>query len=93
MVMRLLLLLAVAAPAVFAEAPREFGVRLGIISYDSADDATERYRALFAALSSARGAKIQPRIALGTYAEVLHWVNRGLVDVAVLSPGAFAELR
>jgi len=32
-----------------------------------------------------------PRFAVGTYADVLDWITRALVDVAVLSPNAFAE--
>jgi len=32
------------------------------------------------------------REARGTYAEVLHWLRKGLVDVALLTPGPYAEL-
>lgn len=69
----------------------EIAVRFGIISYEDAAEQAARYREVFRALSLQRGSAVRARIAQGTYAEVMHWVNRGLVDIAVLAPGAYAE--
>ncbi|MBI3830123.1 MAG: PhnD/SsuA/transferrin family substrate-binding protein [Planctomycetes bacterium] len=74
-----------------ADSKPELTLRFGIISYEDAPEQAARYRELFQALSKARGTAVRVQIAQGTYAEVLHWVNRGLVDLAVLSPGAYAE--
>jgi len=89
---RVLSLLLLASLPVCAAQPSDIHIRLGVVSYDELDDAAGRYAALCAALSQPGGPAIQAQTAIGTYAEVLHWVARGTVDVAVLSAGAYAEL-
>lgn len=71
-------------------------LRVGIISYDNPKDKISFYQRLFSHLS-ADLANLQisdkPSFAVGTYADVLDWISRGLVDLAILSPSAFAEMR
>ena len=87
----LIVLLLVGSEPVWAdEAPLE--MRLGIVSYESGDELLRHAAAIFADVKTATGRPVEVRPALGTYAEVLHWVRRGTVDVAVLSPGLYAEV-
>ena len=65
-------------------------LRLGVIAYEDADLRLQSLGRLFDELSATPGPPLQVEVALGTYAEVLHWVSRGFVDVAILSPGAAA---
>src|SRR5215472_4887397 len=68
-------------------------LRVGLISYDDPSTKVKEYQALFSELRNDPTVSIRykPRFAVGTYADVLDWIRRGLVDVAVLSPNAFAE--
>lgn len=68
-------------------------LRVGLISYDKPEDKIRDYRALFEELGEQvpNAVHYKPRFAVGTYADVVDWITRGLVDIAVLSPNAFAE--
>jgi predicted acylesterase/phospholipase RssA/ABC-type phosphate/phosphonate transport system substrate-binding protein len=68
------------------ESPLE--VRVGIVAYQDFQHDLKRYKKELLALKES---KFRFRLAPGTYAEVLHWMERGLIDVAVMSPGVFAE--
>ena len=73
--------------------PPQVDVRVGIVTYQDFQDDLPRYQALLNKLTARKELKkrFRFRLAPGTYAEVLHWIERGLIDVAVLSPGVFAE--
>jgi predicted acylesterase/phospholipase RssA/ABC-type phosphate/phosphonate transport system substrate-binding protein len=64
-------------------------VRVGIVAYQDFQHELSRYQELLSKL--ARKKHVRFRVAPGTYGEVLRWIDRGLVDLAVLSPGVFAE--
>ena len=68
-------------------------VRVGIVTYQDFQLDLPRYQKLLDNLTGDKGSKkrFQFHLAPGTYAEVLHWIDRSLIDVAVLSPGVFAE--
>ena len=68
-------------------------VRVGIVTYQDFQLDLPRYQKLLDDLAGDKGSKkrFQFQLAPGTYAEVLHWIERDLINVAVLSPGVFAE--
>src|SRR5713101_6997713 len=66
------------------DAPVE--VRVGIVAYQ---DFEEDYKEDLTTLAKAKNFRF--RLAPGTYAEVLHWMERGSIDVAVMTPGVFAQ--
>src|SRR5262245_33981015 len=68
---------------------RPLEVRVGIVAYQDFQHELKSYKKELLAL--AKESKFRFRLAPGTYAEVLHWMERGLIDVAVMSPGVFAE--
>jgi predicted acylesterase/phospholipase RssA len=61
-------------------------VRLGTVSYEITEGQVNQYQGLFR-----KDGPIRVRVAPGTYAEVLHWLDRGLIDAAVLTPALYAE--
>jgi predicted acylesterase/phospholipase RssA/ABC-type phosphate/phosphonate transport system substrate-binding protein len=79
--------------ATVLQQPTEVDVRVGIVTYQDFQFDLPRYKGLLDQLADSKKTKRQFRfhLAPGTYAEVLHWIERGLIDVAVLSPGVFAE--
>ncbi len=66
-------------------------VRVGIVAYEDFEGELERFRGLLAELSE-RDPDLSFRVAVGTYGDAVHWLDHQLVDVAVLTPGVFAEL-
>lgn len=71
--------------------PGRIDVRLGMVSYEESAGQVRDYQELFDKLSESGKVPIRARIAPGTYAEVLNWLDRGLIDVAVLTPALYAE--
>ena len=82
-----LLLAAAVTPA--AETPID--VRVGIVAFQDFHQERDRYERLFSDLSDSSQQPIHFRLATGTYGDVLHWIDGELIDVAVLTPGVFAE--
>lgn len=66
-------------------------IRVGIVAFQDFHEGLERYDRLFADLERDRRNQVHFQMASGTYGDLLHWIDRGLVDLAVLSPGVFAE--
>jgi predicted acylesterase/phospholipase RssA/ABC-type phosphate/phosphonate transport system substrate-binding protein len=64
-------------------------VRVGIVSFDDTAERRERLHSLFRDLAAAASDKLQFRLATGTYADVEHWMQRGLIDLAFVTPGLF----
>jgi predicted acylesterase/phospholipase RssA/ABC-type phosphate/phosphonate transport system substrate-binding protein len=64
-------------------------VRVAIVAYEDFRQEFERFETLFAELSR-RDSGLRFRLAVGSYGDVLHWMDRGLIDMAVLTPGVFA---
>jgi predicted acylesterase/phospholipase RssA/ABC-type phosphate/phosphonate transport system substrate-binding protein len=83
------MLLSLGGAATGAEEPR-LDVRVGIVAYQDFHLELGRLDGLLAELSKANPA-LRFRLAPGTYADVVHWLERDTIDVAVLSPGVFAE--
>ena len=72
-------------------APPPIDVRVGIVAYEDFQQKFEHFEKLFAELSR-RDAGLRFRLAVGSYGDVLHWMDRGLIDLAVLTPGVFAGM-
>ncbi len=69
--------------------PAPIDVRVAIVAYEDFEQELERFETLFAELSK-RDAGLRFRLAVGSYGDVLHWMDRGLTDLAILTPGVFA---
>ena len=80
-----------ASQAIQADAAAPVDVRVGIIAYEDFREELSNFDRLFSQLSS-RSPDLHFQLAVGSYGEVLHWLDRHLIDVAVLTPGAFASL-
>ena len=65
-------------------------VRVAIVAYEDFHGELEQFRQLFGDLAE-RDPTFHFQLAVGTYSEVLHWMDRRLVDLAVLTPGVFAS--
>lgn len=72
-----------------AETPIE--VRVGIVAYQDSRAEVDRFQRLLAEIAAGSPRPFEIRFAIGTYGDVMHWMNRKYIDVAVLSPGIFAE--
>lgn len=74
-----------------AEAPAREIVRVGIVASEDYGHRRTVWESIFAAVGQRHEPKLQFELAAGTYGDVLHWLERGSVDVALLTPGVFAE--
>jgi predicted acylesterase/phospholipase RssA/ABC-type phosphate/phosphonate transport system substrate-binding protein len=72
-----------------AEAPIE--VRAAVVAFEDFHEQWGRWEQLFAELSGQSNPPLHFRLAAGTYGDVLHWIRQGSVDLAVMTPGVFAE--
>lgn len=71
-------------------APQPTNVRVAIVAYEDFHTELEHFQQLFGELSR-QDPTLQFQLTVGSYGEVLHWIDRRIVDVAVLTPGAFAS--
>lgn len=72
-------------------------VRVGVVTYSDYDKTHAESQQKFAKIASqynasSKGTKIDFRVTVGAYDDILEWYKTGLVDVAVLSAGPVAEL-
>lgn len=72
-------------------------IRVGITEYQNVESAYKKYQTFFEELEtvsqrSGSGDLVTFRFAIGTYAEVIDWYDKGLIDVAVLSAMPIADL-
>jgi ABC-type phosphate/phosphonate transport system substrate-binding protein len=66
-------------------------IRVGVLAYEDFADELPRYEAMFAKLARASSAALSFRLAVGTYGDLTYWLDRGHVDLAIVSPGVLAE--
>src|SRR5262249_9059492 len=64
---------------------------VGIVAYQDFNLELGRFRKLLTELEKGTKPPLRFRLATGTYGDVLHWMERGSIDLAVMSPGVFAE--
>ena len=68
-------------------------VRVGVVAIDDFNAEQKKWSELLSELSSNQTPTVRFRLAIGTYADVRHWLDDATVDVAILPPGAFASGR
>ena len=71
--------------------PSRIDVRVAIVAYEDFHHEVAQFEDLFAEVSR-RDPKFRFQIAVGTYDEVVHWIDLHHVDLAVLTPGVFARI-
>ena len=71
--------------------PSRIDVRVAIVAYEDFHHEVAQFEDIFAEVSR-RDPKFRFQIAVGTYDEVVHWIDLHHVDLAVLTPGVFARI-
>ncbi|NUQ61186.1 MAG: patatin-like phospholipase family protein [Pirellulales bacterium] len=71
------------------DAPQE--IRVGLVAYEDFDAEYRQWQRAFAAIGRQHEPPLHFRLAVGTYGDVLHWLRREMIDMAVLTPGVFSE--
>jgi predicted acylesterase/phospholipase RssA/ABC-type phosphate/phosphonate transport system substrate-binding protein len=66
-------------------------LRVGIVAYQDSRANADRFQRQLFELAAGSPLPMHIRFALGTYGDVRHWMDRKTIDVAVLSPGIFAD--
>jgi predicted acylesterase/phospholipase RssA/ABC-type phosphate/phosphonate transport system substrate-binding protein len=84
----LLCLLCVAA---FQREAAALEVRVGVVAYQDFDRQAADFERLFADLATSLERPVSFQLAIGTYGDIIHWLDKGSIDVALLTPGVFAE--
>lgn len=65
-------------------------VRVGVVAYQDFDRGTAEFERLFGELAAAIDGEVVFQLTIGTYGDILYWIDKGLIDVALLTPGVFA---
>jgi predicted acylesterase/phospholipase RssA/ABC-type phosphate/phosphonate transport system substrate-binding protein len=65
-------------------------VRIGIVAFQDFERRFEDWERILSR-AAPRAPGMQFQLALGTYSDVLHWLDRGEIDVGVLTPGVYVE--
>ncbi len=73
-----------------AAPPHDTPIRVAVVAYEDFQARLDHWQQILARIGSAGEARLEFRLAVGTYGDVLHWVEDAHVDVAVLTPGVFA---
>jgi len=79
------------ATALGASPPEAVDVRVGLVAPGDFEAEFSRWRTVFSEISEHHQPPLRFRVAVGTYGDVAHWMERELIDVAILTPGVFAE--
>src|SRR6185437_11927778 len=82
-----LLLLAACQPTQAAE----IDVRVGVVAYQDFDRGAAEFERLFDDLARSIERPVRFRLAIGTYGDVVYWLDKQLIDIALLTPGVFVE--
>ena len=78
------LMATLATSAVQADASEPVGVRVGVVAVEDSAAELRLWEAVFSEMSRKHVPRLKFRIAVGTYGDVLHWMEQELIDVAVL---------
>ncbi|HJT33846.1 MAG TPA: PhnD/SsuA/transferrin family substrate-binding protein [Pirellulales bacterium] len=71
--------------------PSAVEVRVGVVAFEDSARTAGDYERLFEELTAEVERPVSFRLAIGTYGDVLYWLEKELVDVAVLTPGVFVR--
>ncbi|MDG2222824.1 MAG: PhnD/SsuA/transferrin family substrate-binding protein [Rubripirellula sp.] len=69
----------------------EVKVRVGIVAYEDFEQELADYEQFFAGLTE-KDRELSFELAVGSYSEVLHWLEVQSIDLAILTPGACASV-
>jgi len=72
-------------------AAEEFDVRIGLVAFEDYQSRLDHWRELLTSATRGSDPAIRFHVATGTYGEVLHWLEAGSIDLAMLTPGGFAH--
>ena len=73
------------------EAAPPLEVRVGLLAYEDFRQEVQDYDRLFAKLSQTSTSPVRFRLATGTYADILHWLDGGRIDIAIVTSGIVAQ--
>lgn len=71
--------------------PGAVDVRVGVVAFEDSSRTASDYERLFEELTAEVERPVSFRLAIGTYGDVLYWLDKEMVDVAVLTPGVFVR--
>ena len=77
------------APGVFAQEPDT--VTVGVVAFEDFHDEFEKWNRILPDIGRTQTPALRFKLAVGTYGDLLHWLDKGLVDLAILTSGVFAE--
>src|SRR6516165_5617384 len=66
-------------------------VRVAVLAYGDKLEETQRVEHALGELRAAAAIAEPFEVARGTYADVLHWLDTGAVDLAIVTPAVFAK--
>jgi len=87
----ILLATACQSPPLAGPSAKPLEIRVGIVAFEDFQGESERSEKLLAELSASHTTPVRFRLAIGTYGDVAHWLQKGLVDVAIVTPGLLIE--
>jgi predicted acylesterase/phospholipase RssA len=69
----------------------EIGVRVGVVANQDFDRSAADLERLFDDLGKSTEQTVRFHLAIGTYGDVISWLDKQLIDIALLTPGVFVE--
>ena len=66
-------------------------IRVGVVAFEDFEAEFQRWHRVFSQFQQKHDATVKFELAVGTYGDLLHWMEKGFVDLAVLTPGVFSE--
>jgi len=73
-----------------AGAAAAVNVRVGVVAFEDFDREYSKWERVLGDLGRGSDPALKFELAVGTYGDLLHWMDRELVDVAILTSGVFA---
>lgn len=65
-------------------------VRVGVVAYQDFGRGEAEFERLFGDLAQEIESPVVFRLTIGTYGDIIYWLDKGLIDVALVTPGVFA---
>ncbi|MFP6619018.1 MAG: patatin-like phospholipase family protein [Pirellulaceae bacterium] len=66
-------------------------IRVGVVAFEDFEAEFQRWHRVFSQFQQKHDATLKFELAVGSYGDLLHWMEKGFVDLAVLTPGVFSE--
>ena len=66
-------------------------VRVGVVAFEDFERKYQKWEAVLSEFSRATEGELSFELATGTYGDLLHWMEKGWIDVGILTSGVFAE--